>query len=717
RDMAEAVYQYEGYIDKFVGEAVMVVFGAPVAHEDDADRALRTALAMRERLAEFNRRRADALGGALSLHVGINTGTVVAGNVGSDLRMAYTVMGDTVNTASRLQHVAQPGQILVSRDTYRLTQEAFTFAALEPITVKGKRAPLTVFELQRARLHPGKSRGLKDLGAAFVGRSAELAQLRAVRDALEGGGGRIVTMTGEAGLGKSRLMAEWRSELGDGVRWLEGRAFAHTTGLAYGPFLDLIRRYAGIKDDDSEAEARTRLNAVLAGLFPADVDAPAIFANLLAMHLAEGDAAIIAALPGEALRRRLFTLLEELFARLASERPLWLVIEDMHWADLASVELIEYLLPLTQRLPLAVVGVFRLHPDETPRIFQILAEASYPDRYTHIALTALAEAASLAMVQQLLAMPDLPDSLGAMITAKAEGNPFFVEEVLRSLIERGALVRAESGEGWETTPLIEVVRVPDTLQGLLMSRLDRLPDETKWVVQQAAVIGRVFLYRVLLHMAEQNSGLEADLSHLEREELIRERARHPEVEYIFNHALTQEVAYGSLLAGRRRDLHRRAGEALQALFAERLAEFQSIVATHFFRGEAWEPAAEYLIRAGDAATRLFAHAEARLHYTQALEALDHLPDTPANGARRVDVTTNLVSVSVVADDPAHNIARLTAVEPLARALPGPDGTLGGDTLRLARVHYWLGRSHFYRNESREAIGYYRQVMAEAREAG
>ncbi|MGH2521335.1 MAG: adenylate/guanylate cyclase domain-containing protein, partial [Anaerolineales bacterium] len=226
KELAEAVYQYEGYIDKFIGDAIMAVFGAPVVHEDDPERALRAALAMRDRLEHFNERWVDRLGaiGPLSLHIGVNTGPVIAGNVGSDLRLSYTVMGDTVNTASRLEAAAHPGQVLVSRDTYRLTQEAFTFLALDPITVKGKREPLTVFELQRAKLHPGKRRGLKGLASALVGREREMGQLRAVLAELEARRGRIVTITGEAGIGKSRLMAEWRAEIGERALWLEGRA-------------------------------------------------------------------------------------------------------------------------------------------------------------------------------------------------------------------------------------------------------------------------------------------------------------------------------------------------------------------------------------------------------------------------------------------------------------------------------------------------------------
>ncbi len=712
-DLGEAVYQYEGYIDKFIGDAIMAVFGAPIAHEDDPERALRAALAMRERLENFNRRWIGRLGQPLAIHIGINTGTVIAGNVGSDLRLSYTVMGDTVNTASRLEDVSQPGQILVSRDTYRVTSEAFQYQVLEPIMVKGKREPLPVFELLRAKLNPVKNRGLQGLSSRLVGRDHERGQLRGVMSDLLAGRGRIVTIAGEAGLGKSRLMLEWRNEMVGRVRWLEGRAFAHTTGVAYGPFIDLFRRFAAIQDDDSEPSARARLHTAVSSLFGEDREAHALFASMLTMRLTPEESEWLTSIPAQALRERLFADIFGVLERIAHEQPIVLVIEDMHWADASSLDLMETLLPLVERVPIAIVGVFRDHPDEQSSKFVRACEARYPALTLSIRLAPLSESASLEMVTQLLSLRAMPASLQQLILSKAEGNPFFVEEVIRTLIERGALIRA-NGHGWITTQIIETLSVPDTLQGLLMARLDRLPDETKWVVQQASVIGRIFLYRVLIQMAERHLSLDADLTHLEREELIRERARDPEVEYIFKHALTQEVAYQSLLAPRRRELHRRVGNAMEIVFAQRLSEFHSIIGRHMLRGEVWQKAALHLIEAGDSASRLFAHAEAREHYTGALEALPHLPETSENRVRRVDTIIKLVSTSWIAYVPEENLARLEAeAEWLAKAA----NDSSENQLRLARIYYWMGRLRYVLNDSRTAIGYYQQVLATARKFG
>ncbi len=432
------------------------------------------------------------------------------------------------------------------------------------------------------------------------------------------------------------------------------------------------------------------------------------------MQVSLEEAELLLFLPGDALRTRLFALVEALFARLAAAQPTILVIEDMHWADPSTFELVDHLVALTGRAAFAIVGVFR-DGDSAARL-EASATRHGVERLAHVRLAPLPEQASLEMVQQVLATPSLPARLRRLILEKAEGNPFFVEEVIRSLIDRGALMLAESGRGWVATPLIERVDVPDTLHGILMSRLDRLPDETRWLAQQAAVIGRIFHEPVLRHLAERGDGLQGDLDQLRREELIRERARHPEVEYIFKHALTQEVAYSSLLAARRKALHRKVGEAIEAVFAGRLGELRSIVGEHFLKGEAWDRAVEHLVAGGDVAARLYAHAEARTHYADALAALAHLPDDLETRRRRIDVTLKLVAVSVLVEGPESTLARLAEAEALAGSLPNGEQARE-DQLRVARVHYWIGRAHYYRNDLARAVERFQQVLESARDLG
>ena len=638
----------------------------------------------------------------------------MAGQIGPEQGGAYSVTGDTVNTASRLQDAAKPGQILVSQRTQRLAQEAFDFRRLKPIKVQGKRDAVTVFELERARLFPGQGRGLRGLNAGLVGRQREFAQLKSVTMELTAGRGQVVIVTGEAGIGKSRLMTEWHRSLGKGVRLLEGRSYAGATGVPYGPFADLSRRYAGITDDDSEARARSRLRQGLNRVLPGGLEAMALVASMLGMRLEDDEANHLAGLTPQATKQRLFALVEDLIRRLARQRPTVVVLEDLHWADASSMELIQHLLPLVREVPLAMVGVFRR--DEGEVALLPLASDAYADRLTHIELEPLERTSAESLVEELLAGAEaVPANVRDLIVGKAEGNPFFVEEVIRTLIERGGLERSADGTGWVVTPKIEGVTVPDTLQGVLMARLDRLEPETKRTAQQAAVIGRIFQERVLARLAGDVARLESQLEHLAREELIRELRRDPDLEYIFKHALTQEVAYQTLSAAQRKELHARVGVALEELVADRIGEFQAILGGHFLHGEVWDKAYAYYLAAGDAAGRLHAYPEALSHYSAAEQALRNLSPTDEIRRQIVDLTVNQMVVSWGAEDPGRNLAKLAEAEAIAQALPAADGGPGPDRVRLARVQYWIGRIHYYRDEPREAIGYFQQVLAVGQE--
>jgi tetratricopeptide (TPR) repeat protein len=559
----------------------------------------------------------------------------------------------------------------------------------------------------------GEVASTHELARAFVGREEELAALVAVARELEAGRGGIVTLVGEPGLGKSRLLAEWRHRLGGHVRWLEGRCFAHTESVTLGPVLDLIRRGVGIAGEHSEAEARARLRLTLEQGFSGNEEAQALFASLLGLHTSPREDALLADLPAQRLRQRLFELMARFFTDFARHSPTLLVFEDLHWADASSLELLEHLFALTGDVPLAVVCSFRPGAEGPAAWLLAHLEARHRERHVARVLRPLTPALSARLVGQLLATPALPEALRALIARKAEGNPFFVEELLHSLIERGALVQGEAG--WAVTPLLHTLTVPDTVKGVLLSRLDRLPAETRELAQQASVMGRSFPYRVLSHLAGPTAAVDADLRRLEREELIQERVRDAEREYLFKHALTQEVAYESLPPARRQELHRRVGEALEAVFADRVAEHHSVLGEHFLRGEAWPRAVEHLMAAGDAAARLYAHAEARVHYRQVLHALAHLPDTEVWERARVDASIRLVSVAYLAEPPEVNLQRMVEVEPLAARLRTPEG--GPDVRRRAHVHYWMGRLHVYLNDFGRAKGYFQRILEEGKELG
>lgn len=704
KELAQAVYQYEGMVDKFIGDCIMAVFGAPIALEHDAENALRATLAMRENLQKFNRRWIEKLGQPLDIHIGVNTGMVIAGIIGNDLRMSYTVMGDTVNVASRLENAAKAGQIFVSRNTYRLTRGAFAFQEMDPIKVKGKQEPLTVCELLHAKLQPDKSRGVEGLSSPLVGRDAERQALIEFVEKLQSGQGQIAAILGEAGIGKSRLLAEIRQHEGKGLTWLEGRSFAFSRSLGYGAFLDLWRRYIGIADEDTEAEATASLKARLHGILPGDLETYAVLAQLLSMRLDSQETAAVGAVTGEDFRHRLFAVLERLLLTLAQQKPVVVVLEDVHWADLSSLELLEHLFRLITHAPIAFILLSR-PKQEASENWDKLGPAleGYRPYLLEIPLKPLSGQASGDLVRGLLEGSMLPQKLSAVIMNKSEGNPFFVEEVLRSLIERGVLARDHGG--WKVTNLVENIQVPDTLQGVLLSRLDRLPEETKRVIQKAAVIGRVFLFRVLEHMAHEETSLESQMALLEEAALVREQARVPEIEYIFHHALAQEVAYQTLLAPSRKLLHLKVGKAMEAIFAERVDQYRALLAYHFFKGEDWEKACQYSVGAADAAVQLYAYAEAREHYHRALVSLKHLPDITLNHQKQVDISVRLVNVSLQSESPEKNLAILTEAENLASSL--------ADEARLARVQLWMGRVHYLAGRLREAIFYFQKVLAVA----
>jgi class 3 adenylate cyclase/predicted ATPase len=701
KDLAEAVYQYEGMVDKFIGDCIMAVFGAPIALEDDAERALHAALSMRNRVEQFNKRRSDKLKEPLALHIGVNSGTVIAGNVGSDLRMSYTVMGDTVNVASRLEGAATRGQIFVSHSTYRLAAGAFRFRQLEPIQVKGKRELLTVYELLDAKVQPDKVRGLEGLVSPFIGRHRECEAIKNALNAARSGASAIVLVYGDAGVGKSRLLREIRAGNSDEITWLEGRCFSSTQTLSYAPILDLLRRHMGIADEQHTDEQQLVLRQHAVTYFPKEPEVYAILARLLSLPLAEADEDLIKDLAGAEFRARLFSIIERELVGLSARKPVVVLFEDLHWADQSSIDLLNYVLPLTAKAPVTFICASRSRQDPAaiwekinPVLDQLRAHV------VEVPLQPLSTEASRSLIEQLLGGFSLPETLAAEIVGKSDGNPFFLEEVLRSLIEGGTL--APAGESWRVTSVAAASAVPDTIQGVLLSRIDRLAEELKSLLQKASVIGRVFFYRVLKVLAAEGAAIDRQLTSLQDSDLLHERARLPEIEYAFKHALTQEVAYHTLLGPQRRALHEKVGGALETLFRDRLEEFAGLIAYHYFSAESWEKALPHLIQCADAASQLCLFPEVRGHCRRALECFRHLEETRERREQKVDIIFQLIDASLTSEAPEKNLRILTEAEETAKSLQDP--------LRLARVQLLIGRAHYGGGNLREAIDYFQRVL-------
>ena len=615
--LVPCVERYGGTVDKFIGDEIMALFGAPVAHDNDPERAVRAALDMREALQAFNAER----GTALQAHFGLNTGLVLAGAVGAGGRSEYSVMGDAVNVASRLAETSAPGEILVGPDTYRVAGHLFQCKEAGPVRIRGRAEARTVYRVlgARAAAGPKSMPAGRWVGSPLVGREREKQAFVAALDRTLQGEGGILAIVADAGLGKSRLTAEVRRLAGPELTWLEGRTLSFGRTISYWPFLELVQAAAGIDSDDDEGKRSEKLERLVERLFVQETaDVLPYLATLLTLPVPEELQDKVRYLGGEAMGHQVFRTMRLFVSRLAKKRPLVLVFEDVHWLDASSVELLEHLLPLSREAPVLFCLVGRPEPDSPTLRLQHLARETYADRFQELLLAPLSADETHALVGNLVGLRDLPVGLRDTIDHRAEGNPFFVEEVIRALIDLGGLVPGETG-GWRVTDKAQEITIPDTLQGVIMTRIDRLDEELKAVLRLAAVIGRSFFYRVLRSLAEAERRLDDDIAALQSLELVREKAREPELEYIFKHALVQEATYESILLQRRKGLHLRVAQAIETLFADRLEEFYGLLAYHYTKAEDWVKAQEYLLKAGDQAGKIAADAEALAHYEQAVD--------------------------------------------------------------------------------------------------
>jgi class 3 adenylate cyclase len=568
--VSEAIYRYEGTIAQLLGDGVLAFFGAPLAHEDDAERAIRAALDI---LASINKYAAKLHANHrvddFQMRVGLNSGLVVVGNVGSDLHMEYLAVGDTVNLAARMQSAADPNTVLISEHTHRLAAKLFDYEDRGKIAVKGKSERVQVYRVAGERASGAvRTRGVEGLDSPLVGREREMQTLQTCLEELLRGRGQIISGMGEAGLGKSRLMAEARklnlakvSEPSQDLHWLEGRSLSYETTTPYAPFVDLFTQYFDVRADATDADKYQKIQARLAELLPERVAEIAPFiATLLGIKISGEDAERVRYLEPPQLRGRTFAAVRAFVERLAGVTPLILVFEDMHWADSTSLDLLEQLMPVTEQTMLLIIALFRPQRQDAAWRFHEIATRDFSHRYTAVTLKPLDEANARTLVANLLHIEDLPEKVRALILKKAEGNPFFVEEVIRSLLDAKLVVR--DNEHWRATREIENIAVPDTLASVIAARLDRLDETAKRTAQTAAVVGREFQYDVLADVSDAPRVIEPSLVMLQQRELVREKSRLPQRVFLFKHALTQETAYGSILMSKRREIHKRVAECL-----------------------------------------------------------------------------------------------------------------------------------------------------------
>ncbi len=507
----------------------------------------------------------------------------------------------------------------MGESTYLQSNGAFSFEKLEPATVKGKAGPVIPYRLVEEKAEATRGLATQGISSPLVGRSAEFAAIRTCVNRLVDGQGGILSIIGEAGLGKSRLMTEIRRHFErENLLWLEGRTLSYGQKISYWPFKEILRQYAGITEDDSDTEAWEKFETKITGLFGETTDEILPYlASLLGLEVKGELGKNLKYLDGDSMGKQVYLSSRRFFERLASTRPLVLVFEDLHWADESSTLLIEHLYPLINRVPLLICGVSRPEANVPAARLQETALRDYERRYTEIRLNPLSPAECTQLMVNLLEIENLPARIRQLILHKAEGNPFFLEEIMRTLIDRKAVLREDNH--WKATSTLETLIIPDTVQGVIMARIDRLDEELKTVLRTASVIGRAFLYRLLKEVAEAVRELDERVERLKALELIREKQKAPELEYIFKHALVQESTYESILLKKRQELHGRVASVIETLFSDRIEEFYGVLAYHYAKAEDWNKAQDYLFKAGDQAGRIAADAEALSHYEQALE--------------------------------------------------------------------------------------------------
>ena len=626
--MIKPVYRYEGIVARLMGDAILAFFGAPIAHEDDPQRGILAGLEIVSGIRPYRELVRQRFGVEIEVRVGINTGLVVVGAVGSDLRMEYTALGDAINLASRMEQTATPGTVQVAHDTYKLVKTLFDFEELGAIEIKGKADPVRAYRVLGRREFVGRARGIEGLRAELVGRQEEMQTLRELIADLSQGVGRIVCVLGDAGLGKSRLISEAREIfdqlIGPSGDWYETGTLSYESNQAYGMFQRLVRRVKGIAYDDPPATIRQELKSLVEGLGQERREsASQVLEALFGLDGFEHGLP----LEGETFKRELFEAVQEWWKTRFASRPTVLVFDDMHWSDAASIELLLGLLPLTETVPLILLCGLRAERATPAWQLKAGADEAYPHRYTELTLRPLTDDESSELVNRLLAIAEISVSLRASILERSAGNPFFIEEVVRTLIENGAIVSEErrvDGElrrYWRSTSEAADFAIPDNLRSLLSARMDRLEEATRATLQMASVIGRNFYLRVLAAVDEGNSNLDKNVGALLRLDMIREAARLPEIEYAFRNPLTQEAVYKTILLKRRREFHRRVGEAIEALYPERREGLYGLLAHHFALAGDQERAIEYSRQAARKALSVYAYSDAVQNLRAALDLL------------------------------------------------------------------------------------------------
>jgi class 3 adenylate cyclase/tetratricopeptide (TPR) repeat protein len=683
--MMEAVHRYEGTVNQVMGDGIMALFGAPIAHEDHAVRACFAALRMQESIG----RHAAAAGPGLKIRIGLNSGEVVVRAIRSDLHMEYSAIGQTTHLASRMEGLAPAGTILMTAGTARLVEGYVGVRPFGRVPVKGLAEPVEAFELTgpgrvRTRLQAVAARGL----SRFVGRAGELGALARALEAAGRGHGQVVAVVGEPGVGKSRLVAEFlRSSATDGWLTLQAQGVAYARAVAYRPLVDALETYFGIDDDDAPARVADKVRF---GLDPEEL--PRLLAPLAALLDAPVDDPAWSGLEPEQRRRRTQEAVRHLLLRRSGRQPVCLLVEDLHWIDPETQGILDGLVDALPGGRLLLIVTYR------PEYQHAWAARTF---YTQVRVDPLPRASAEALLRELLGGGPGVAALAGLLLERTEGNPFFLEESVRNLVETGVLAGERGRYTLQRPPHLE--QVPDSVASVLAARIDRLPAEDKHVLQAAAALGRDVPRALLAAVTEvPGAALEQSLARLQAGEFLYEARFLPEVGYAFKHALTLEVAYGGLVRDRRRTLDARIIEVLERDYPAIPAEHVDRLAHHAVRAEAWAKAVRYCCEAGRRAFARSAHRSAAGYFEQALAALAEQPETPETLAAAIDLRLELRYALSPLGEYRRMLDCLTEAERLAVRLD--------DRRRLGLVTAFLLNFATLRGDLDRAVEYGRRAL-------
>jgi class 3 adenylate cyclase/tetratricopeptide (TPR) repeat protein len=690
--LMDEIHKYEGNINQFTGDGVMALFGAPLAHEDHAQRACNASLAIQKALKSYAKKINERHGVDFKARIGLNSGSVVVGAIGDDLRMDYTAKGDTTNLAARMESMAEPGGVLLTASTQRLAKDYFDMRSLGKVPVKGKAEPQEIYELLGVskvvtRLDASVAKGLTQ----YMGRKREMESLMACYERVEAGVGQVVGIIGEAGVGKSRLILELRGKLPQNHAYLEGHCLPYGSSIPFLPLLDILRSFFDIQEGEPEKQSKEKMREKTLGLDENLTHALPAFQDLLCPP-AEDES--WSNLEPKEKRLKTFEAIRDLLIRLSQVRPLILMVDDLHWTDKTSEEFLDYFVGWLANTRILLLLLYR------PEYIHPWGSKSY---YSQIRLDQLSAGTSAELVQSILERGEVVPEIMEIILTRAAGNPLFMEELTKTLLENGSIKK--DNHRYVLTVEASDVQVPDNVQGIIAARMDRLKDNIKRTMQVASVIGRDFAFSILQTITGMRDELKAHLLDLQNLEFIYEKSLLPELEYIFKHAVTQEVAYDSILIQRRRELHERIGMAIERIYGERTEEFLEMLSHHYSRSDNPEKSYIFSKLSGKKAIRNNSAWEAFSYYREALGALKRMPDEKRSKRNQLEVLHLMLVPMILLGFPEETLSILQEGEKLSKEL--------GEKKSLIRFYTNMGLYYSNRGKPTEGNRYSGRAFEEA----